>query len=51
MAKAALAAIMTQTRKGRALTPMLSANATAIGVNSTATAAFERISVSRSVTP
>ncbi len=51
MAKAALPAIITATRNGRGLTPSASASATAIGVISTATVAFDRSSVRNNVAP
>ena len=47
MAKAALAAIITATMNGVGLTPRLSASATATGVSSTATAAFDNEKVIR----
>ena len=48
---AALPAIITATRNGRGLTPRASASDTAMGVNSTATVAFERSSVANMVAP
>ena len=50
-AKAADAAIITHTRKGRGSTPRLTARATATGVIRTATVALDKSSVANRVTP